>query len=63
MFKFLVQKAHKEELENALWLMRRVICFLPELLSRGWQAHSLGRLLSKVLHPANNQKLWSEGVR
>ncbi|XP_074027407.1 probable Rho GTPase-activating protein CG5521 isoform X2 [Leptinotarsa decemlineata] len=58
-----VHKAHKEELECTLWILEQVLCLLPELIHRRWQLHSLGRLLSKLLHPGNTTKLRRHGIR
>ncbi|CAG9813221.1 unnamed protein product [Phaedon cochleariae] len=59
----LVHKAHKEELECTLWILEQVLCLLPELIHRRWQLHSLGRLISKLLHPGNAVKLRRQGIR
>lgn len=60
---FLVHKAHKEELEVALWIVEQIICLLPELIHKRWQLHSLGRILSKLLHPGNAIKLRKQAIR
>lgn len=35
----------------------QILIFLPEHLARKWQYHSVGRLMSKLLHPGNSWKL------
>ncbi|XP_008195928.1 probable Rho GTPase-activating protein CG5521 isoform X1 [Tribolium castaneum] len=59
----LVHKAHKEELECTLWILEQVLCLLPELIHKRWQLHSLGRILSKLLHPGNSVKLRRQAIR
>ena len=44
-------KAQREELETVLYLLEKVLLFLPEHLGRKWQYHAMGRLMSKLLHP------------
>lgn len=60
---FLVHKAHKEELECALWILEQVLSLLPELLHKRWQIHSLGRILAKLLHPGNSVRLRRQAIR
>lgn len=60
---FIVHKAGREELEGALSLLEKVLCLLPELITRRWQLHSLTRIFSKLLHSGNSQKLRAEAVR
>ena len=50
-------KAQREELEAVLYLLEKVLLFLPEHLGRKWQYHAMGRLMSKLLHPGNSWKL------
>ena len=53
-FLFIIIGAHKaqrEELETVLYLLEKVLLFLPEHLGRKWQYHAMGRLMSKLLHP------------
>ncbi|KAK9694341.1 hypothetical protein QE152_g33616 [Popillia japonica] len=45
-----VHKAHKEELDCALWILEQVLALLPELIHKRWQMHSLGHILAKLLH-------------
>jgi hypothetical protein len=59
----LVHKAHKEELECTLWILEQILCLLPELIHKRWQLHSLGRILSKLLHPGNSIKLRRQAIR
>ncbi len=35
----------------------QILIYLPEHLGRKWQYHSVGRLMSKLLHPGNSWKL------
>ncbi|RZC33539.1 hypothetical protein BDFB_003365, partial [Asbolus verrucosus] len=58
-----VHKAHKEELDCTLWILEQVLCLLPELIHKRWQLHSLGRILSKLLHPGNSIKLRRQAIR
>lgn len=58
-----VHKAHREELDGALWLLGKVLCLLPELISKRWQCNSLSRILSKLIHHGNGSKLRRDGVR
>ncbi|XP_076166659.1 putative Rho GTPase-activating protein CG5521 isoform X6 [Ptiloglossa arizonensis] len=58
-----VHKAHREELEQVLQLLEKVLILLPELLNRRWQCHSLARILQKLLHPGNSWKLRRQAVR
>ena len=50
-------KAQREELESVLYLLEKVLIYLPEHLGRKWQYHAMGRLMSKLLHPGNSWKL------
>ncbi|KAL7291923.1 hypothetical protein TKK_0014473 [Trichogramma kaykai] len=59
----LVHKAHREELEQALQLLEKVLTLLPELLNRRWQVHSLGTILQRLLHPKNSYKLRRQAIR
>ncbi|XP_026674895.1 probable Rho GTPase-activating protein CG5521 isoform X9 [Ceratina calcarata] len=59
----IVQRAHREELEQVLQLLEKVLTLLPELLNRRWQCHSLARILQKLLHPGNSWKLRREAIR
>ncbi|XP_011503584.1 PREDICTED: ral GTPase-activating protein subunit alpha-1 [Ceratosolen solmsi marchali] len=59
----LVHKAHREELEQVLQLLERVLILLPELLNKRWQCHSLARILYKLLHPGNSWKLRRQAIR
>ncbi|XP_054011135.1 ral GTPase-activating protein subunit alpha-1 isoform X6 [Hylaeus anthracinus] len=59
----IVHKAHREELEQVLQLLEKVLTLLPELLNRRWQCHSLARILQKLLHPGNSWKLRRQAVR
>ena len=60
-------KAQREELETVLYLLEKVLLFLPEHLGRKWQYHAMGRLMSKLLHPGKvTRKLsfvWSLGSK
>lgn len=58
-----VHKAHREELECVLQVLEKVLVYLPELLSRRWQCHSLTRIMTKLLHPGNSWKLRREAIR
>ncbi|XP_069689068.1 probable Rho GTPase-activating protein CG5521 isoform X3 [Periplaneta americana] len=58
-----VHKAHREELECVLQVLEKVLVYLPELLSRRWQCHSLTRIMIKLLHPGNSWKLRREAIR
>ncbi|KAG7202596.1 hypothetical protein KM043_009788 [Ampulex compressa] len=58
-----VHKAHREELEQVLQLLEKVLTLLPELLNRRWQCHSLARMLQKLLHPGNSWKLRRQAIR
>ena len=40
-------KAQREELESVLYLLEKVLIFLPEALSQRWQYHSIGRIQSR----------------
>nr|XP_046485435.1 probable Rho GTPase-activating protein CG5521 [Neodiprion pinetum] len=59
----LVHKAHREELEQVLQLLEKILTLLPELLNRRWQCHSLARILRKLLHPGNSWKLRRQAIR
>ncbi|XP_058799896.1 probable Rho GTPase-activating protein CG5521 isoform X2 [Phymastichus coffea] len=59
----LVHKAHREELEQVLQLLEKVLTLLPELLNRRWQCHSLARIMQKLLHPGNSWKLRRQAIR
>lgn len=63
LFFLLVHKAHREELEQVLQLLEKVLTLLPELLNRRWQCHSLARILQKLLHPGNSWKLRRQAIR
>lgn len=56
-------KSHREELEAALVIFEKFFLLLPELVSKKWQCHSIGRLMKKLLHPGNSLKLRKEAVR
>lgn len=58
-----MHKAHKEELECALWILEQVLALLPELIHKKWQLHSLGLILAKLLHPGNSLKLRRQAVK
>ncbi|XP_057337065.1 ral GTPase-activating protein subunit alpha-1 isoform X2 [Microplitis mediator] len=58
-----VHKAHREELEQVLLLLEKILILLPELLNRRWQCHSLARILHKLLHPGNSWKLRRQALR
>ncbi|XP_034941098.1 probable Rho GTPase-activating protein CG5521 isoform X3 [Chelonus insularis] len=58
-----VHKAHREELEQVLQLLEKVLTLLPELLNKRWQCHSLARILHKLLHPGNSWKLRRQALR
>ncbi|XP_029168215.1 probable Rho GTPase-activating protein CG5521 isoform X8 [Nylanderia fulva] len=58
-----VHKTHREELEQVLQLLEKVLTLLPELLNRRWQCHSLARILQKLLHPGNSWKLRRQAIR
>lgn len=58
-----VHKAGREELESVLVLLDKVLCLLPELISKRWQLHSLTRIFSKLLHKGNSQRLRAEAIR
>ncbi|XP_032455562.1 probable Rho GTPase-activating protein CG5521 isoform X2 [Nasonia vitripennis] len=58
-----VHKAHREELEQVLQLLEKVLTLLPELLNRRWQCHSLARIIHKLLHPGNSWKLRRQAIR
>ena len=60
---FAVHKAHREELECVLQILEKVLVYLPELLSKRWQCHSLTRIMTKLLHPGNSWKLRREAIR
>ncbi|XP_019874544.2 probable Rho GTPase-activating protein CG5521 isoform X2 [Aethina tumida] len=59
----LVHKAHKEELDNTLWILEQILSLLPELIHKRWQLHSLGRLLSKLLHSGNATRLRKQAIK
>ncbi|XP_029168214.1 probable Rho GTPase-activating protein CG5521 isoform X7 [Nylanderia fulva] len=59
----IVHKTHREELEQVLQLLEKVLTLLPELLNRRWQCHSLARILQKLLHPGNSWKLRRQAIR
>ena len=50
-------KAQREEFEAVLYLVEKILIYLPEALSQKWQYHSILRLLCKLLHPGNSWKL------
>jgi len=52
-----VHRAQREELESVLYLFEKILILLPEHLARKWQYHSVGRLMSKLLHPGNSWRL------
>ncbi|XP_013400060.1 ral GTPase-activating protein subunit alpha-1-like isoform X2 [Lingula anatina] len=56
-------KTHREELEAALCIFEKILFFLPELIHRRWQFHSIGRIIKKLLHTGNSLKLRREGIR
>lgn len=60
---FTVHKAHKEELENVLYVLEKILLLCPELIANRWQCHSLTRVLTKLLHPGNSWKLRREAVK
>ncbi|XP_076637499.1 putative Rho GTPase-activating protein CG5521 isoform X6 [Colletes latitarsis] len=59
----IAHKANREELEQVLQLLEKVLTLLPELLNRRWQCHSLARILQKLLHPGNSWKLRRQALR
>lgn len=59
----IVHKAHREELECVLQVLEKALIYLPELLGRRWQCHSLTRIMTKLLHPGNSWKLRRDAMR
>ena len=53
----------KEELDSVLFILEKILVFLPELVRRRWQFHSLSIVLKKLLHPLNSIKVRQEGIR
>ena len=60
---YVVHKAHREELEQCLFLLEKVLTLLPELINKRWQCHSIATILHKLLHPANSWKLRRQAIR
>ncbi|XP_065226643.1 ral GTPase-activating protein subunit alpha-1 isoform X2 [Planococcus citri] len=58
-----VHKAHKEELDNVLYVLEKILILCPELIANRWQCHSLTRILTKLLHPGNSWKLRREAIK
>lgn len=56
-------KQVKEELDSVLFILEKILLFLPELVRRRWQFHSLSIALKKLLHPLNSIKVRQEGIR
>ncbi|CAG7822323.1 unnamed protein product, partial [Allacma fusca] len=44
----------REELENILQILEKIMLLLPDLLQCRWQLHSLSRLLGRLSHPHNS---------
>ncbi|KAB7502531.1 Ral GTPase-activating protein subunit alpha-1, partial [Armadillidium nasatum] len=60
---FAVQRSHREDLENCLFFLDRILCLLPELLKQRWQCNSLTHIFKKLLHPNNTIRLKRESMR
>ncbi|XP_071832893.1 ral GTPase-activating protein subunit alpha-1-like isoform X4 [Apostichopus japonicus] len=58
-----VTKAQREDLENVLYVLERIIVYLPDLIHVRWQFNSIGRILKKLLHVGNCLKVRLDGMR
>jgi hypothetical protein len=39
--------------ENALWILEQVLCYVPEMVGRGWQRNGVESILKRALLPQN----------
>ncbi|XP_047736141.1 ral GTPase-activating protein subunit alpha-1 [Hyalella azteca] len=57
------QRPHREDLEQSLFVLERLLCLLPQLFTRRWQCNALTHVFKKLLHRGNNIRLRREGCR
>ncbi|XP_072030810.1 ral GTPase-activating protein subunit alpha-1-like [Amphiura filiformis] len=58
-----VQKRDREELDIILCILEKIFLYLPDLIHSGWQFHSIGQIMKKLVHVGNTYKLRLEGMR
>ncbi|XP_028967431.1 ral GTPase-activating protein subunit alpha-1 [Galendromus occidentalis] len=58
-----VHKSQREEFENVRYLFEKILVLLPELIAKGWQAHSIRIVMKKLLHHGNSHKTICEAIR
>lgn len=56
-------RSQREDLDSVLYILEKILLFLPDLLHKRWQFNSIGRIMRKLLHHGNVLKLRREGVR
>lgn len=56
-------KQAKEELDSVVFVLEKILIFLPELIHRRWQFHSLKHVMLKLLHPGNAIRVREDGIR
>ncbi|XP_015748579.1 PREDICTED: ral GTPase-activating protein subunit alpha-1-like, partial [Acropora digitifera] len=56
-------RSQREDLDSVLFILEKILLFLPDLLHKRWQFNSIGRIMRKLLHHGNALKLRREGVR
>lgn len=56
-------RSQREDLDSVLFILEKILLFLPDLIHRRWQFNSIGRIMRKLLHHGNALKLRREGAR
>lgn len=56
-------RSQREDLDSVLFILEKILLYLPDLLHKRWQFNSIGRIMRKLLHHGNALKLRREGVR
>lgn len=50
-------KSQREDLDSILIMLEKILLYLPDLIHRRWQFHSIGRIMRKLLHHGNALKV------
>ncbi|CAG0893492.1 unnamed protein product [Darwinula stevensoni] len=58
-----ITRQQREDLDSVLYLLEKILVFLPELLHQKWQLRSLEYVLGCLLHPQNVLRVRKEAVR
>lgn len=58
-----VPRQAKEELDSIVFVLEKILIFLPDLIRRRWQFQSLKVIMLKLLHPGNIVRVRQDGMR